>query len=307
MVTVTRHPSMIQRDCAIVQEWTGGRPARGITTTRALDILAAGAIILTLIVTGMAFVGTIGPPTGFGVDLDVVRVAFASVLVTSCLIGMVIASRPWDRAVRGSQMSEEDGYEPPGDGEPIGPSIVAHHPDCGRFEEHTIMIGERSWCAGCVGLFLGSLMGLPVAGLLAFDALPEGQGGRMVVATFGAVFVVLGVGEERFKPWDVLTHVAVTGLLVLGTIILASMLMDSGLIPGFSSIVYAFSILAIRMEISKLRHSEICLRCIDGCSLEISVPSQARLDLGSISQKAPNPSSSGHGPKTQAGHDSQKP
>ena len=290
-----------------MQEWTGGRSARGTTTTRALDILAAGAIIITLIVTGMAFVGAIGPPTGFGVDSDVVRVAFAFILVTSCLIGLVIASRPWDREVRGSQMSGEDGYDPPGDGEPIGPFIVAHHPDCGRFEEHTIMIGGRSRCAGCVGLFLGSLMGLPVAGLLAFDALPEGQGVRMVVVTFGAVFVVLGVGEERFKPWSVLTHTAVTGLLVLGTIILASMMMDSGLILGLSSIAYAFSILAIRMEISKLRHREICLRCIDGCSLGTSVLSRARLDLSSISQRAPNPSSSGHGPKTQAGHDPQKP
>jgi hypothetical protein len=86
------------------------------------------------------------------------------------------------------------------------------------------------------------------------------------MAFLACVLVTLGFAEERGRPWSVGTHVATTAGLIVGTLALVALLMDSGTLPGLAGIAYAFSVLGIRMDLSNGRHRQVCTTCGVECA-----------------------------------------
>ena len=148
----------------------------------------------------------------------------------------------------------------------LRPADVGHHPDCVRFEEHRIVLMGRRRCAGCTGLTLGSVLGFALVAILALDGLPQGQTARASIAALACLLVSLSVFEERARPRSVWAHVAATAGLIIGTLSIVALLMDSGALPGSIGIAYAFAILGLRMDMSNVGHRLVCEACGVACS-----------------------------------------
>lgn len=72
------------------------------------------------------------------------------------------------------------------------PAMRGHHPNCKRFSAHVFRVGNRTFCAGCAGLFVGGLMALVGTILYFFLNLNFGQS-SILVSWVGAAGVFSGL------------------------------------------------------------------------------------------------------------------
>jgi hypothetical protein len=212
-----------------------------------LSVLAAAMLGV------MAGAGGQGPPGA--ADRAVVAAAF----MASCLLGMVLSLRP------GCLSGRPRAASAPSSGS-RRPAHVAHHPDCGRFDDRVFSIHGRKHCGGCLGLLLGSIVGLMLA--LAYLLAPgpwEGAGTLMLAS--GMVLVALSlleIGLGRDAPW---LHVLANALLVIGFFLVAVGMLGStgGAAYGLMAVLVCYLWLDARIQLSDYRHARTCLCCGRDC------------------------------------------
>lgn len=160
--------------------------------------------------------------------------------------------------------------QPPEDLEPSRYTTIAgvrlihgHHPACGSFRGHELVLGGKSYCAACTGLLMGAIAAIAVAtlGLVYWITPPP------ITGYLGLALVLLGL---IYNP-----------LLNITTPILRT-LINALFVPGFSLILVAadgqgnvgLDLLVIalsvywmytRIQLSGLNHDEICEGCEEPC------------------------------------------
>ena len=83
-------------------------------------------------------------------DKVIVSLAF----MASCAWGIIKSYRPgFLRRKRGAGPTDQTAKT-------FRTVYVAHHPDCGRFDDRVVVIKGGKYCGGCMGLLLGSLIAL---------------------------------------------------------------------------------------------------------------------------------------------------
>jgi hypothetical protein len=190
-------------------------------------------------------------------DKAIVSTAF----MASCVLGIVLSTRP--------RFLRRKGTEPPSiQDNPGRPSYVAHHPDCGSFDDRIVSIGGRKYCGGCLGLMLGSAIALVLAFVYLFaPSMDAGQG--LLVFLLGMVmvsFCLVGVSSKRRGNWS---HFAANPFLVLGFfLVVIGALGATGSVPyGLMAVVICFLWLDARIQISEWRHARTCRSCGRDCRL----------------------------------------
>jgi hypothetical protein len=146
------------------------------------------------------------------------------------------------------------------------PIYLAHHPDCGRFDDRVVAIRGGKYCGGCLGLLLGSLIALMlVVAYLLTPGLEAMMG--VLTLTFGIGLValcLLEIGLDRGAPWS---HVLANVLLVLGFFFATIGVLDStgSAAYGFIAILVCYLWLDTRIQLSDYRHANTCGSCGRGC------------------------------------------
>lgn len=145
--------------------------------------------------------------------------------------------------------------------------VHGHHPSCGHFSGHEFTLGRKSYCAGCFGLLLGSLISLAVASShFIFGIRFPLFSGYMGVASiiFGLFYVPVFTPRE---PW---LRVLCNLLLVTGFALTLTGVDNVGYL-GFDLTVVGLCVFWIltRIQLSRWSHDAVCAVCGEPCELNM--------------------------------------
>ena len=203
-----------------------------------------------------------------------------SILFLICAGGSLAAVSPRTcSATHGTRMVETSKDS---DAKMDSVSSKGHHPDCGRFSNHTIPFRGNTYCAACTGLLIGGIIAMSVIVLYFFLGLNAEALGlpAVLVGQFGPA---LGLVQFKFKGW---IRLSANVLFVLGScLILIGMdkLVHSVFVDVFLIGLILVWILT-RVMISQWDHYRICIDCGFMCGKEgkvdVSASSSQRINGG---------------------------
>ncbi len=190
------------------------------------------------------------------------RLIVGAAFITSALFGISLAIRPgWTRA-----SSKPRGHLT-GGSEQESRKFVGHHPDCETYRTHVMRFGERSVCAGCFGLALGSIVGIVLMIMYVFFPGRNDTGFLFMFLAGGLVLVAFGFSDIAFNIGISQSHAWFNTFMVLGFFaVVVSVHQVSGSVAlGLVAILISFLWLDTRIQLSRWRHVETCKKCSESC------------------------------------------
>ncbi|MGA7075145.1 MAG: hypothetical protein WBZ42_01145 [Halobacteriota archaeon] len=147
----------------------------------------------------------------------------------------------------------------------IGGVMVTHghHPACERYRQHEFLLGKKTLCCACMGLFFGALISLAGASYVfllqrPFD-LPDG-----LTFALGAVGVTLGLAPYVFADAQgPVRRFSFNALMIVG-MLFALVGADSRAHSfALNALLIGFFVLALftRILLSQDKHERICEAC----------------------------------------------
>lgn len=143
-----------------------------------------------------------------------------------------------------------------------------HHPDCKSFGAHTFRMGNRTFCAGCVGLALGAILSLFGSAMYFFLNLSL-MSDYFVALWVGFLGVSCGLLQYHLFNWGKSSiHLSINIFFVFSVFLLLmgvdgitqSVMVDSYLIALSLFWIYT------RILLSQFDHRRICAACqIEEC------------------------------------------
>lgn len=227
------------------------------TSVRYFTLLSVMGGVFVIIMGG---VGGLNPEPVEGWWKLVVGVSF----ILSCLMGIALAFRPGMLRELGMRRGSVRGG-----GERRGVvAVKGHHPDCGSFDRHVTLIGERAVCTGCLGLALGSISALVLMLIYILGPWEASYSALMAIMMAGLSLVALSLVETAFTRRGTV-HILMNSLLVIGffMVVVSVYQLTGSPLYGLVAIVISFLWLETRIQISNWRHVEICGECSERCKI----------------------------------------
>lgn len=136
-----------------------------------------------------------------------------------------------------------------------------HHPDCGKFESHTLLIKGKKYCPGCTGLSIGAFMA--ILGILIYYFFNFPAIYLEVSFWIGMCTVFLALFLIIFLDLGNKLKLTANLALVLGSLLI---LMGIDTVKKNITIEFYFIILVVfwiltRISISEINHELICQDC----------------------------------------------
>lgn len=143
---------------------------------------------------------------------------------------------------------------------------VGHHPDCGRFEDHVIAINRKRYCAGCLGLAIGSSVSIAVMSIYLLVPPVDILVGRWLVA-LGLFMVVVCTAAVAWHPSAPCLHVLFNAILVMGFLVVTIGVTSAGadVMLGLFAILICWLWLDARIQFSHWQHERACELCGRSC------------------------------------------
>jgi hypothetical protein len=151
-------------------------------------------------------------------------------------------------------------------------AVKGHHPDCGKFSAHTILVDGHVFCAACTGLLFGGTAALIGTGLYFFAGWGIGQLDFWCVLA-GQTAVFLGFIQLKFRGY---ARLFVNTLFVFGAFLTLAGTdnLVANLLVDLYSIGLVLFWLWTRIIISQWDHRRICSRC------QVCRETEEKKDLG---------------------------
>jgi hypothetical protein len=217
-------------------------------------------VLLSLLASVMLFViawnGSLRPSHPSFIEKNIVYLVF----VTSCALG-IYQSRKGGLLRDSSEKT--DASQPT---RATRPGYVAHHPNCGSFDDRILLIRGKRTCGGCLGMLLGSAAAAALMAVYLLLSSEWANEGVLVVLT-GMIIVAFCLVEIAMKhgtPWS---HVIANSLLMIGFFFVTiGMIGSTGEgAYGLLAIVICFLWLDTRIQLSDWRHARTCDSCGRNC------------------------------------------
>ena len=142
--------------------------------------------------------------------------------------------------------------------------LKGHHPTCGKYFAHVLRIGNYTFCAACIGLFLGGLLALS-GGIGYFHYGLDIVQNSKIVIMLGIFGISLGLVQFKFRGYIRLlvnTYFVFGAMLVLIGI---DALVHSLFFDLFAICLITFWLFT-RIALSRWDHKIICFSCkIENC------------------------------------------
>ena len=143
-----------------------------------------------------------------------------------------------------------------------------HHPKCSKFRNHVIKIKKKIICTGCLGLGIGSLISIFL--IIYYFTSYNSEYSILYLYSFFLGLIIITISFiESFINNNPFFHVLSNIFLIIGfMLIIISTLENSGdIIYGLIAILASFLFLETRIQISLLKHMNICNQCIKNCKM----------------------------------------
>lgn len=191
------------------------------------------------------------------------KLMVSALFIASCCVGISLALYPGWLRRRSRPKQTTVAQEPP------NRSFSGHHPDCEKFQTHRLTIGEKTWCAGCLGLLVGSVISIF---FMILYAVSSPGFSRLLYESFlliGLVLIVVIFVETIVKNRNSTVHVLFNILLILGFFFITmsvSELTGKGLY-GVFTVLLCTVWLNTRVTLSTWRHRSTCSYCNESCKM----------------------------------------
>lgn len=189
----------------------------------------------------------------------------AIVFVTSCIFGITLALFPgWlrksfklrDQHVHALSKKTERHYK-------------GHHPDCDAFKSHTVTIKNRVWCAGCLGLIIGSLISIIAIVCILFFI--DSWQISLLYGFFilGCIILAVVYSEIVVPVRYAIVHVFSNSMLIVSFLFftLSIFYITGKIVYGVIAILFSFLWLDTRIQLSSYSHKRICQLCVERCKM----------------------------------------
>lgn len=146
--------------------------------------------------------------------------------------------------------------------------IRGHHPTCNNFSEHIIRIGNKIYCAGCLGMIIGGIIVI-FGSLFYFYTGFYLKDSAIVIFWLGFFGVAIGLLHYTLFSLSGIIRLFFNILFVLGSFFLfigIDMIANNFALDLFVLTLIIYWII-IRIIISQKRHQRICKLCnLKSCS-----------------------------------------
>jgi len=204
---------------------------------------------------------TVFPPT-ITTDFPWRKPVIGSIFSIFCLLGIlaVFSSKQCFRLFNFRKKSETAGSDSTkfSSNDPSN-VLQGHHPTCGKFTAHIFRIRNRTFCAACIGLLLGGLIGLAGASTYFFGNWQVTEHITLIVL-LGSLGVSLGLFQFKFRSF---VRLFMNTLFVLG-----SLLVLIGIDALVQSLFFDLFVVCLivfwlfnRISLSQWDHEIICSGC----------------------------------------------
>ena len=237
-----------------------GLPDPFVRERRRIAILAAALLVLVSaysVLLGLSSPGA-APTTAARTE----ALLLSGILVAISSAGIVATARPTEcLGLLSPGRRPETSREAPENREASARyPLVAHHCSCGRFADHTVRVGGRTFCAGCLGMAAGGACGIGLAvalaaGLLFLDGT-AGLAGTLMGAAASAGGLIL-----LYRPSPPGIHAVANFAFVSGIVLVAALLASHGLAAGALGVLAAIALVGLRVEMSRWRHLAVYAAC----------------------------------------------
>lgn len=227
--------------------------------TKQSNIRLDTKIQVLLSFTGIAIVVllTIFPPTTTE-NIPLRKPIIGTIFTIFCALGILAVFSPSNCK---NSLNHKNEQNPKPVTQQAATTLRGHHPTCGKYEDHTFKISDRTFCAACIGLLLGGLATLAVSLPYFFGDWQPTQNPLLIL--FGVAGVVLGLFQFKFK--SSLRLAANTVFAVASALVLIGV---DGLAQSLFLDVFVFCLIVFwlftRILLSQWDHVVIC----SGCTIE---------------------------------------
>ncbi len=208
--------------------------------------------------------------TFFGSSKNIIgifdRLLISIIFIICCLLGISLAIYPnWYNKIRKSQNYNENKKQF------IKKKLKrkGHHPNCNNFQKHILKIKHKSYCAGCLGLAIGSLISILL--MIFYIIIVNEQISQIfqLLVITGFIFISITYIEFVQPHRNRIIHIISSVLLVVSFLIISISIFEltGNKIYGILSIVFSFLWLETRVQLSIWRHSYICNNCDEICKM----------------------------------------
>jgi len=148
-------------------------------------------------------------------------------------------------------------------------TFEGHHPNCGNFSAHVFRLGDKKYCAGCVGLVAGAAISLLGAFLYFFTGLFLGE---VATAFFWLGFWGVALGLLQYNLFNTSrssVHLSLNVTFVLGAFLLLIGIEEvtRNLILEVYFVTLTLYWILTRILLSQQEHRKICSACgLKSCS-----------------------------------------
>ena len=200
---------------------------------------------------------TVFPPTVTG-DSPWRKPVIGSIFSTFCLLGVLAVFSPNKCGTILDRKKESVNSDSALSHETVT-ILRGHHPTCGMYSAHIFRIGDRTFCAACIGLLLGGLLALAGAVIYFFCDWRVAEYSVLIVL-LGVVGVSFGLFQFKVKS---LFRLSVNIIFVLGALLILI-----GVDVSVHSLFFGLFVVCLivfwlftRISLSQWDHEIICSGC----------------------------------------------
>ena len=222
-----------------------------------LFLSIAGAILLLLTSFNTSTINVIG-------IYD--RLFIAGTSIIGCVFGISIAFYPgWFRINSKSRNHGKKKENPQG----IVRKRKGHHPDCDQFQNHIFRIKNKTFCSGCFGLAIGSIISILVMIIYVFIEIQQPVIVFYYFITIGLIIIGLVYIEIMLPKRITILHVISNAFLIISFLLLTIGIFEitGNKIYGAITVLLSVLWLDTRIQLSKWRHIMICHNCAESCKM----------------------------------------
>jgi hypothetical protein len=186
------------------------------------------------------------------------RSIVGSIFIISLLFGISISKKPgWYKPKKKNVKNNHE--------KKMSRDFKGHHPNCEGFSDHTIKIKNKTYCAGCLGLSIGS--SINIALIITYIIIDDLIIDFRILLLIGIIFVISLFFIFIFLKRKPLSRVVSNAIFILSFffIIISIIEITGSFIFGLLSGLLCFLFIDTRIKISKWTHINTCINCEKDC------------------------------------------